>query len=512
MAASTFNPFARPGASVPNPLAGRPSDSSLASSPLANLAFRLTLAYIVMLVGRLPEITSLLISTSLYQVLVVSVILLALAVITGDLVKVGSNRIGAMWIAFHLWIVFSLPFSGYRRGSFEVLQPVLLYFLCVFFLGGFLPLSIDALRKGFCAMSWAGIVGLAWMQYTGVSDDSERFASIGTFGNPNLLAIYLLIMIPFWSAIIINRRYLWTTRVMFVAAIGLALVSILKTGSRSGFMTLGVLAIPMFLALKLANKFKFIVVVVVATLAVLAWAPEGLKSRWATVYQNEAHDAAAAGAISSSDARYALLIESLQETFKHPILGMGIGVYADVAALDKQGTGVRALWQVTHNMYTEISAETGIPGFILYFTAMYWSIRELWRIKKQTRGDPELRELNLMARVLLYCYLVFCFNGLFTSMATDFLMYVLAGFSIATILVYQQVLRQKAIGGKALAEANRQPVRSPRFFPQNTPQLPAAPATAVRVPAVPQTAGNHEDAPWRRNPRKYPPKPGTPAR
>jgi O-antigen ligase len=510
MAASTFNPFARPGASVPNPLAGRPSDSSLAASPLANLAFRLTLVYIVMLVGRVPEITSQLISTSLYQVLVVSVILLALAVITGDLIKVGSTRMGAMWIAFHLWVVFSLPFSGYRRGSFEVLQPMLLYFLSVFFLGGFLTLSVDALRKGFCAMSWAGVVGLAWMQYTGVSDESERFASIGTFGNSNLLAIYLLIMIPFWSAIILNRRYLLTTRIFFVAAIGLGLVSILKTGSRSGFMTIGILSIPMFLSLKLANKFKFVAVAAVAIIGVLAWAPEGLKSRWATVFRNEAHDAAAAGAITSSDARYALLIESLQTTFKHPILGVGIGVYADVAAQDKKGTGVRALWQVTHNMYTEISAETGIPGFILYFTAMYWAVKELWKIKKQTRGDPQLRELNLMSRVLLYGYLVFCFNGLFTSMATEFLMYVLSGFSIATILVYQQVLRQKSSGNQAPAEFNRQPLRSPRFFPQPA-QLPA-PAPAVNVPAVPQLAGKYDDAPWRRNPRKYPPKPGTPGR
>jgi hypothetical protein len=473
------------------------------------MAFRLTLVYIVMLVGRLPEITVQLIGTSLYQVLVVSVTLLALAVITGDLVKVGSTRMGVMWIAFHLWVTFSLPFSGHRRGTFEVLQPTLLAFVAVFFLGGFLTLSVDALRKGFGAMSWAGVVGLAWMQYTGVSDESDRFASIGTFGNSNLLAIYVLIMIPFWSFIVINRRYLWTTRLFFLGVIGLGFVSVLRTGSRSGLMTIGLLTVLMFLALKLANKAKFLVVVAVATIAILAWAPESLKSRWATVFNSEAKDVAAVGAITSSDARYALLVESLETTVKHPVLGVGLGVYADVAAQEKQGHGERALWQVTHNMYTQISAETGIPGFILYFTALYWSIREVWRVKKQTKDDPDLREMNLMAGVLLYAFLVFCFNGFFTSMATEFTVYVLVGFSIAIFLVYQQILRQKLTANQVPAESNHLPARNFRFFPRAA-RLPAP--VPAKVAAVPEVAGSHENAPWRRNPRKYPPKPGAPGR
>lgn len=506
MAASTFNPQRVQPMSSPNPGFEQMSDSSLAASPLASVGFALTLLYIVLLVGRTPEITTAFIGSSFYQVLIVTLVLLSLSVITGLLVKVGSSRIGATWIAFHLWVAVTLPLSGYRRGSAESATFLLLYLPAVFFLGGFLIQSSDRLRKGVWAMAGAGAIGTAWALYTGISaDDDERFSSFGSFSNPNILAIYLLTIIPFWGYIVRNERYRWATRLFFAALIGLGMVSVLRTGSRSGMLSLGVLFLIVFLSTNVAGKLKFTIIGALAVVAVMAWMPSTLKSRLGTVFSGEKKDFVAAGAVGSSESRYALLVESVETTFKHPIVGVGIGVYAEVNGKEKEGTGEKILWQVTHNMFTQVSAETGLPGFALYMLAMYFAIRSMWRVLKAARGRPELRELGMTASTLLVSLAMTFFNGLFTSMAFEFTIYVLLGFAVATLFVFEDVVRRRLDAG---SQPSFSPVpRSSRFFPTSVPRL-----EPVTAPAANEGSVKNADAPWRRNPRKYPPQLGAPGR
>ena len=480
------------------------SNSSLAASPLTAIGYRLTLLYIVLLVGRVPEITTVYLGTSLFQILVVTAVLMALVIITGILVKVGSTRSGAMWIAFHLWIIFTLPFSGYRRGSVDSLTSVLIYLPAVFFLGGFLIQSVDNLRRGFWAMAWAAVIGLAWMQITGVADSEDRFSSTGTFSNANLVAIYLLTAVPFWAYIVMNDRYRWATRLFFGGVIVAALISALRTGSRSGFITIGLLTLLMFFSVNVANKAKILVLGTLAVVLALAWMPETLKSRLGTVFSGQRTDDVAAEAVGSADQRYALLVESIETTVKHPFLGVGLGVYSAVNAREKEGIGEKALWQVSHNMYTQVSSEVGIPGFILYMTAFFWTIKSSWKVRKAAKSNPGIRELGLMSNVLLCSCAVFCFNGCFTSMALDYTLYILIGFSIATWFVYEDVMRQQV--RSSTSEAPAAPVRSPRFFPAATASTVTG---VVPAPSAPEPAVSNADAPWRRNPRKYPPKPGT---
>ncbi len=482
------------------------SGSSIAASPLASVGFRLTLIYIILLVGRMPEIFLAILGNSFYQVLVVSLVLLALLVVTGLLVKVGSSRIGATWVAFHLWVAVTLPLSGYRRGSAESATFLLLYLPAVFILGGFLIQGADRLRKGVWAMAWAGAIGMAWALYTGISaDDDERFSSFGSFSNPNILAIYLLTIIPFWGYIVRNERYRWVTRLFFAALIGLGAMSVLRTGSRSGMLSIGVLFLIVFLSTNVAGKLKFTIVAALAMVAFMAWMPSTLKSRLGTVFGGEKTDAVSTSAVGSSESRYALLIESVETTLKHPIVGVGIGVYAEVNGREKEGTGEKILWQVTHNMFTQVSAETGLPGFIVYMMAMYFSIRSILRVLKASKGHPELRELGMTASTLLVAFAMTFFNGLFTSMAFEFTIYVLLGFSIATLFVFEDAVRRRMDAG-SFPNPFSAALRPSRLFPTSIPK--ADPETK---PATERTIKN-ADAPWRRNPRKYPPKPGAPGR
>ena len=510
MAASTYEPrLGRTGLNSPE--GARLSDSSLAASPLTNVAYQLTLLFIVLLVGRVPEITAQFLGSSFYQILILNVVLAAFLVITGTLVKVGITRGGTILIAFHLWVLFTLPFSGYRRGSVDAWVGLLPIVPSLFYIGGFVSRSAQTLRRGLWAFAWAGIIGLAFIHKEGAQLIEDRLsAGEGTFGNSNLVAIYLLLVMPVWAYIAKNTSYQWVTRLFFMAVIADSLSLVLKTGSRSGFMTMCILAVITFTTATVANKAKLLVVGVIGVFLAFSLMSENVRSRIGTLFHSEAKDEVSAEAIDSSGARMALLLESIDVTIKHPLIGTGFGVYSATAASDKAKKGQRGLWQVTHNMYTQVSAELGVPGIFLYLAAVLWSIRTAWRVRRSASVNPRLAELAPMGSALICMWIVFCFNGFFTSMALDFMFYVLSGYSIAIALVFEDVLRRVQIqnSGNLLP-----PPRSSRFFPA-APN--AVPAPAVVVAGGRQLAEAADDknsgAPWKRNPRKYPPTPGAPSR
>ena len=490
----------------------RLSDSNLAASPLASIGYRLTLLYIVLLVARVPEITALYLGTSFYQILILNIVLTALALISGILVKVGVTQGGAIWLAFHLWILFTLPFSGYRRGSVEQLQNTLIFLPGLFFVAGFLTRNSDILRKGIWALASAGFIGLAFIQAYGVQMDEDRLVAVGSFSNSNVLAIYLLTMIPVWCYIILDKRNAWFFRLLFSGAVLLALSLILKTGSRSGFMSIGVLAMLAFFTANLANKAKMIVFGGIGIFLAMGAMSDALSSRLGTLFHSNPKDEVAAGAMGSSDERYKLLVDSIDATLKHPLVGSGFGVYSVVNATEKENKGEHATWQVTHNMYTQISSEIGLPGFILYMVGVASSIRALLRVRKIARTNPNARELGAIASAILCSWAMFLFNGFFTSMALDFMLYILTGFSIGIALVCEDLLRRQS--ESARFDNYSAPLRSPRFFPTAPGSMvPAMERSAgFMVPTSAAAADKNADAPWRRNPRKHPPLPGTPAR
>ena len=515
MAATTHPPaLGRTGLVSPAP-AGPVLDNQLASSPLVTAAYYLTILFVVMLVGRTPEITVSLMGSSFYQILVLNVILLGFLLISGMLVRVGSSPGGAILIAFHLWIVFTLPFSGYRRGSIDALQMTLPYVPSFFFVGGFFTRSVETLRRGVTAMAVAGLVGLVFILKSGAQLEEDRLVSEGSFGNSNLLAIYLMVMIPLWAYHAWNKHYRWIVRLGFAAAIVLALSAVMKTGSRSGFLSVVLLSGTLFLSVSVANKAKFIVVAVIGSVLAAGAMSDTLKSRLGTIFHSERNDYASDEAQGSSDERYKVLVDSIDKTFRNPLTGVGYGVFSAVAAMDIQKTGKRANWLVTHNMYTQVSVELGFPGLFLYMAGLLWSVRVLWRARKAAKIYPEMRDLGPIANALLCAWLMFAFNGFFTSMATDFLFYVLSGFSIAMYFVSESTMRQRTFGmanGDVVPET--EPSRSTRFFPAPPPAsgvTSARPSSSSGGPVPPPEVKN-ADAPWRRNPRRHPPLPGTPSR
>src|SRR3954466_3825864 len=88
-------------------------------------------------------------------------------------------------------------------------------------------------------------------------------------------------------------------------------------------------------------------------------------------------------------------------TFSHPILGVGPGDFSFVSWDERKATtGAGGESLVSHNTYTQISSETGLPGFFFFAATLVLSFRYAYRSYRDTSElDPALLACS---RYLIY--------------------------------------------------------------------------------------------------------------
>jgi O-antigen ligase len=91
------------------------------------------------------------------------------------------------------------------------------------------------------------------------------------------------------------------------------------------------------------------------------------------------------GALESSAARQRLLEDSIKCTLDHPLLGVGLEQFPNY---ERAAPG-EARWKDSHNSYTQISSECGLPALLFYLAALIWTFRLLARIKQRASGPAK---------------------------------------------------------------------------------------------------------------------------
>ena len=72
---------------------------------------------------------------------------------------------------------------------------------------------------------------------------------------------------------------------------------------------------------------------------------------------------------------------------------------------------------VAHSIYFSVLAEHGWPGLILFLSIMLLTWFNLGKIARRTRDDPELKNQNMLARMLVLSLIVYMTGGAFLSLA-----------------------------------------------------------------------------------------------
>jgi O-antigen ligase len=218
---------------------------------------------------------------------------------------------------------------------------------------------------------------------------------------------------------------------------------------------------------------------------ILAALPSHLMRRFTTIFGDETDITQLAGAgridertlstIESSQNRRMLLMDSITITFQHPIFGVGPGDFPEAQNdLAKARGEVMGNWHVTHNTYTQVSSESGLPGLALFLLAIIFCLRSISRTLRipVPPGSVAWQDIHMMAATLRVSLVAFLSCALFASLAYLPVITILSGLAISLEFCVKKMLASALpITTPLRPQALYAPPRRP-FQPLSGRQLP----------------------------------------
>jgi O-antigen ligase len=153
----------------------------------------------------------------------------------------------------------------------------------------------------------------------------------GTLGNANYLALILLMGVPFCLFVMRTKRGLSPLKFACLLMVLCIPVTVVSTGSRGGLVTLAVMFVIYFWPLPASQKVVVSIVALILLVVAIAWSTRSALDRFRTIFSNSTPvhlSESEQSAIESADLRKELLLSSLQLTLRHPLLGVGPGMFS----------------------------------------------------------------------------------------------------------------------------------------------------------------------------------------
>jgi O-antigen ligase len=410
------------------PIAIRPAPEG--NQPVVRIGSALMSFFLFIYFSRLLDVTSKY-TLALHIPMFLMIGLMVMALAAGGVWRLAASRIGIFEMLFVVWVGVATAFSSWRSGSVLVYRDCL-YSAMVFFVILTLVRNMAQLARVARAMAFAGLAAAAFSFVSAQAGRGGRVSvDIGTLADPNEYALILLMTLPYWWLVARNAT---NTKLMgtisCIAAVPI-LVAFFRTGSRAGLLTLIGLVVAVFFRCRPAQRFALVVTVLIVSAVAGVTLPNNLRERYVTWFSSDATDENFSADIASTEARRYFLVQSLKLTLEHPLLGVGPGQFAGTNWEVSRAAGVHIAAQPTHNTYTEVSSETGIPGLILFVGTLILSFRSTYKIAKLTQNKESLKALSNTATCIFVSVVAFLVGAFFLSLSYSPLVTVALGLSVA---------------------------------------------------------------------------------
>jgi O-antigen ligase len=246
----------------------------------------------------------------------------------------------------------------------------------------------------------------------------------GIFGNSNDLALHLVTILPVAVALGFASRGA-ARKLFYGGAALLMLAAIVVTYSRGGF--LGLSCALGVLAWKLGRRHRLAVFAAALLLVfgLLLFAPGNYALRLLSIVMPSLDP------VGSYGTREGELMRSLWVALRHPLLGVGMGNYVIMSYRS----------QVTHNAYTQVASELGMPALACYLVFVFTPLRRMMRVERDTlaaggdRGRFYYLAVGLQASLVGYMV-----SSFFASVAFLWYVYYLAGYAVCFERIYRSEL------------------------------------------------------------------------
>lgn len=279
-------------------------------------------------------------------------------------------------------MVFSIPFAYYRRGAFEFFFVKYLIVALYFFLF-FKIIDQEGKIKN---ILWTACLGNS-LYLLSALHQGESVAGRLRYGqmlDPNDLAFFAVSFLPLNFIFIRSGETSWK-RVIALVNITLSILIILMTGSRGGFLALGIVALLLFFTRADVVKSSYKIIVGVMTVIALIYGGSTIDfSRLETMTQ-------IGGDYNVWDetGRIEVWKKGLLFMLGDPLTGVGISCFGEAIGTDRLNRGLQEFWQSPHNSLIQIGAETGVLGLFLFILISYRSYQIFGKAKNRS-GDQKI--------------------------------------------------------------------------------------------------------------------------
>jgi O-antigen ligase len=375
----------------------------------------------------------------------VTLVLLPLAwLFSGNALRGLRSSAGLCWAAFLLWMILATPLSVWKGGSAGMLANYIPRVYLDFFYTCSFVTSLRRCRQWMYVQIASAVALLLSCLAFGDNPGEARFVIPHSlfYANSNDLALALLLGVS--SFMFLFQQEARARRLAGIAGILLSTFYAFRTGSRGCVIAASAMLIMIFALSRSKWKvaalgFTAIGIVFVSSIGGESSSALHRLSLLTTLTTNAASPRPGpfnetvddAGSVASQLEREDLFKTSLRYTLNHPLFGVGPDQFATAVSQDAARTGQETPWLGTHNTYTQVSSECGIPALILYFAVIALCLRSNLRLYRRTRDCPADRELAGLSRCLLAGTLVFAVSAFFFHMAYSPYLPSLAGFTVA---------------------------------------------------------------------------------
>ena len=332
-------------------------------------------------------------------------------------------------LLFCLAAFLSMPLATDPGEAYSTFSDVLLKAIVIFIVF----VNVVRTENRLKLMIWLAFAVSLYLSFNAVSDyttgnfregsafyNNQRIGGAirGLFGNSNDLAMHLVTMVPLAVGFAFASKGM--RKLLYLGFAVAFTAAIVVTFSRGGFLGLFVALVVMVRKIGRQNKFLSTGALVVALLAVLVLAPGGYTGRLSTIFNSDAD------ATGSSSQRTEILKRSIWVTLRYPLFGVGVGNfhYKSVHEL------------VTHNAYTEVSSEMGIPALVIYVMLMVYPLRRLREIEKETVDLEEKRKLHYWSIGIQASIIAYMVSSFFGAVAYQWYIYYIVGYAVALRRIY----------------------------------------------------------------------------
>ena len=430
-------PRLRPATSVvvpPTPVAAPGSSSPATIQRTSAVALIFTLIFVFLRFSFLHEFLMEKMGFDSHLLLIIGAVATLSALFTGGVARGITHRIAYAWIAFGLCMGLATAFSIWKGGSFAIYFPYIRTTLLLVVLIPAVAVTPKDLASTLKVVGLAAFIPIAlgFFSHDYSSGRLELSGAGASIENSNDFAALLILVLPAIAYLTLRQGTNVVFKLVGLGAMGLSCYLILGTGSRGALISM---IVSLLYVLKASSgKVRVGILVVLPTLALIAipFLPGEAAQRLASLFvsKDQTEESAA-----SQQQRTALLMASLEISIHHPLMGVGPGTFSIYQAQEAQGMGQRGMWHETHNSYTQVSSECGIPALICYLGAIGMTFLVFRRGMKST--DPITKGASQILSLMLVSFSVCMF---FLSQAYGFGFPVLGGFAICV----DRLLRQQA--------------------------------------------------------------------